>query len=205
MWPFRIPPFAGHPGIPDPGLTTGDWLILLLTAAISVAACAQAFIAYRIWRPKVEIFMELHTPHLVGKTVSIGKEKQSGGVGKAFLNVTNLSPVAIWLGRMTIIHKEIARKKLRYADLPYRWWVNKVILPGQTHVEEIASRIYNAIQEEGKPTIFYAQRVEVKIYYRVHEAWHQQSVLWFDVYVLSGGEMFFPRLAKVMSPSKPQA
>ena len=204
MWPFRIPPFAGHPGIPDPGLTTGEWLTVGLTAAIAVAAVAQSFIAYRIWRPKVEIFMELHAPHLVVKTVSFGNERQSGGVGKAFLNVTNLSPVAIGLSRMTIIHKEIARKKLRFADLPFRWNISKVILPGQTHAEEIASRIYTAIQERGRPAISYAQRVEVKIRYRVHEAWHQKSVVWRDVYVLGSGEMFFPRLVETMPPPESQ-
>ncbi len=49
MWPFRMPPFAGHPGIPDPGLTTGDWLTLLLTAAIAWAAIQQVFVNRRIF------------------------------------------------------------------------------------------------------------------------------------------------------------
>lgn len=55
MWPFRIPPFVGHPGIPDPGLSTGEWLTVLLTAAIAAAAVAQAIVAYRLWRLQASI------------------------------------------------------------------------------------------------------------------------------------------------------
>ena len=102
MWPFRMPPFAGHPGIPDPGLTTGDWLTLLLTAAIAVAAVAQAFIAYRIWRPDVDIWVFLRIqPNQRDSALPVGVNSV-GVTGHGYIDIQNLSSVAIWVEKVLI-------------------------------------------------------------------------------------------------------
>ncbi len=91
MWPFRIPPFAGHPGIPDPGLTTGEWLTLLLTAAIAGAAIAQAFVAFRLWKLQRSIEDERKRIHIVLEFVK-------GDDGYPFLKVMNASARGVYIG-----------------------------------------------------------------------------------------------------------
>ena len=98
MWPFRMPPFAGYPEIPDPGLTTGDWLIVVLTAAIAVAAVAQAFVAFRLWTLQRSIEAERKQIHLL-------VECYRGEGGELVIELANMSmtPVRIEKLRFSII------------------------------------------------------------------------------------------------------
>jgi len=93
MWPFRIPPFAGHPGIPDLGLTTSDWLTLLLTAAIAVAAIAQAFVAFRLWTLQRSIEAERKRIYLLVECYRL----RTGGL---VIELANMSTTAVRIEKL---------------------------------------------------------------------------------------------------------
>ncbi len=119
MWPFRMPPFAGHPGIPDLDLTTNAWLTLLLTTAIAAAAIAQAFVAFRLWALQHSIEAERKRIHLL-------VECYRGKGGELVIELANMSTTAVRIEKLRFSIIAEAEKKTgslereeRLTILPY--------------------------------------------------------------------------------------
>ncbi len=70
---------------------------MLLTAAIAVAAVAQAFIAYRLWRPQVRIRVRLRV-----EPPQPNAKQADSVTGKGYIDVSNLSPLGIWIEKIAI-------------------------------------------------------------------------------------------------------
>ncbi len=76
--------------MPDLGLSTGESITLLVTAAIAGAAIAQVFVAYRLWRLQRSIEDERKRIHIVLEFVK-------GDDGDPYLKVINASSRGVYI------------------------------------------------------------------------------------------------------------
>jgi hypothetical protein len=125
---------------------------LALSALVAVAIFGQLYVAYRIWRPRVEIF---------GKPA---KEE----LGRLGLVVANLSPVGVWLESLEFIVQDwVSNKRGNLTTVHPR-----TVLPptSEKHIL-VHKEVIEACPVGVSGSDYTSIRLWVRIVRRVHERW----------------------------------
>jgi hypothetical protein len=132
----------------------------LQNGVIAIAIAAQFWVAYRLWRPKVEIFLDLVDFKLY----------EHSTLGKLDVQISNLSNIGIWVEAIELVVQDVKRLLVgKLTSEPAR-----TVVPPYTAVtrflHEAALRAY---PEELGTTAFDKAVVSVRARYRVHGRWHR--------------------------------
>ncbi len=180
MWPFRMPPFAGHPGIPSLDLTTSGWLTLFLTTAIAAAAIAQAFVAFRLWKLQLSIESERKRIHIVLEFV---KDDD----GDPFLKVINASSRGVYIRvfKFSLIFLPEGPKSWDDENGmllgPYGYEKRNYRNKWQLNLLPLAHRLPSAKQ---------VIRLVIVAFYEKDGRWEQSRDFDFDVFIDNNGRIF---------------
>lgn len=145
--------------LPDIRLTPSDWIMAVLTFFIAVAACAQAFIAYRMWRPRAEIFLDL-----------VDLKQPDVTPFELNIQISNLSNIGIWVEAIELIVEDVTEQLVgKLASEPER-----TVVPPYTAVTRIFHEpVVRAYPEEKMMTAFGKAVVRVRAVYRAHGSLHR--------------------------------
>ncbi len=126
----------------------------LLNAAIALVVTVQAWIAFRIWRPKIVIYTSLTT------------RPKPGGYNEVDLDIGNLSPVGLWIESLEIvdIHPFTGKKG---APLVVR--IEKVAPAFAPIHFPCTEHTYDACPDRAGPSKRVIAKVQIRVRYRAFD------------------------------------
>ncbi len=143
----------------------------LQNGIIAIARAAQFWLAYRHWRPKVEIYTDL--------TVEQGPVKQPR---PAHLYISNLSPTGIWVDHVLVIARESD-----YAGEPFYGPVKQLVRPYGELSVRCDTFLLRAFKQTGITEEPHVGRIKLSVRYRAHGLWFYTSSQWYDAHVWDAG------------------
>jgi hypothetical protein len=146
---------------------------LLLSALITVAIFGQLYVAYRVWKPRTEVYVRIFV------------EQVEAAVGRAArLEIANLSPTGVWVESMWIMAKEKGTKKRTPIDSHP---IERLVPAFKSIRVPCDKPLYEAFKQTGKIKDKYLGWAWVRVRYRAHGRW--QNTRWerFNLLVGAGG------------------
>jgi hypothetical protein len=124
---------------------------------VAIAVLLQAYVALKLWRPRVELFFELI------------QQKSSMSSFELFVHVANLSGVGIFIEALEIVVTDLISKE---TGVPHRFLMRSVFPPYADKSTECQQAVLQA-HPDGKADDhgYRHSRVQVSLLYRVHSKW----------------------------------
>ena len=145
----------------------------LQNGVIAIAIAAQFWVAYRVWKPRTEVY------------VRIFLEKIEAAAGRAAqLEIANLSPKGVWVESMWIMAKEEGTKKRTPMDSHP---IERLVPAFKSIPVPCGKLLYEAFRQTGRFKEKYLGWAWVRVRYRAHGRW--QNTRWerFNLLVGAGG------------------